>query len=57
MTRFLLLNTVLERLNSLPLLVFVAYGLCLVALLLFSMRLRRERASLREYLRREREKD
>ena len=40
----------LEHLNSLPDLVLVAYTLCICALLLFALRLRRERATLRHTL-------
>ena len=40
----------LERVVSLPYLVLVAYGVCLCALLLFSVRLLREGARLRRAL-------
>ena len=42
----------LERIVSLPGLVLVAYGLCLSALALFSVLLRRDGARLRRRLRR-----
>ncbi len=44
------LTSMLEHLNSLPLLVLVAYALCICALLLFALRQTRERKKLRRAL-------